>query len=401
MAKQVLFVASVAKKHILQFHIPYLKWFKEQGYTVHVCAGNDFENGDKVKIPYCDKYYQIPFYRSPFATRNFTSYKELKKLVQTNKYEIVHCHTPVAAAIARVALRKERKNGTVMLYTAHGFHFYKGAPATSKLYYIVEKSLIKHTDGIITINEEDFNAAEKFCKKKSCKAYKIPGIGADFSKIKKCKRTREEMRSEFGIPDDAFLVMSNSEINRNKNVTASIKAVAACKNAYLLVCGSGKMLDDCKALAEEICPEGRIKFAGYRFDAKELLNCADAFIFPSYREGLGLAAIEAMAAGLPLIVTDNRGTREFATNGENAIVCRIGDETALENAVKLLSDDEALRKEMGAKGKGAAKRYELSNAVAEMAEIYKEFMPAEEAAAEVATDNKTEEISLEKAAEVK
>ncbi len=374
MSKQVLFVASVAKKHILQFHIPYLKWFKEQGYTVHVCAGNDFEKGDRVEIPYCDKYYQIPFYRSPFATANLKSYKELKKLVEKNEYEIVHCHTPVAAAIARVALRGEHKKGTAMLYTAHGFHFYKGAPFTSKLYYVIEKALVKHTDGLITINEEDYTAAQKFCRKKSCKAYKIPGIGADFSKVINPDRTREEMRKEFGIPDDAFLVMSNSEINRNKNITASIKAVAKNDGVYLLVCGSGNMLEQCKTLAKEICPDGRIKFAGYRFDAKQLLNCADAFIFPSYREGLGLAAIEAMAAGLPLIVTDNRGTREYAVNGENAIVCNIGDDDALAAAVKQLSADKELCAFMGGKGKEISKRYELGNAINEMAEIYNDFI---------------------------
>lgn len=383
MSKQVLFIASVAKKHILQFHIPYLKWFKEQGYVVHVCAGNDFEKGDKVHIPYCDKYHQIPFYRSPFATRNFTSYKELKKLVKDNRYDIIHCHTPVAAAIARMALRKERKKGTVMLYTAHGFHFYKGAPKISKLYYFIEKIMVKHTDGLITINEEDYKAAEKISKNKKCKVYKIHGIGADFSKVINTKRTREEMRKEFAIPDDAFLIMSNSEINENKNITTSIKAVAANRNVHLLVCGSGKMLDECKALAKELNADDRIVFAGYRFDAKELLNCADAFIFPSHREGLGLAAIEAMAAGLPLIVSDNRGTREYAVQGENALICNADDVTAFTDAVALLSKDKAMCERLGENGKKTAEKYELSNAVAEMADIYNEFIEIEATAADI------------------
>lgn len=384
MSKKVLFVASVAKKHILQFHIPYLKWFKEQGYTVHVCAGNDFEKGDTVQIPYCDKYFRIPFYRSPFATKNLTSYKELKKLVKTNHYDIIHCHTPVAAAIARMSLRKERKNGTVMLYTAHGFHFYKGAPKTSKLYYMIEKMLVKHTDGLITINEEDYKAAEKFKGKNKCRVYKIHSIGADFAPVKNPSRTREEMREEFGIPLDAFLVMSNSEINENKNITTSIKAVAANENVYLLVCGSGKLLEECKALAKELNAEERIKFAGYRFDAKELLNCADAFIFPSYREGLGMAAIEAMAAGLPLIVSDNRGTREYAVQGENALICKAEDVEGFTKAIELLSKDKDMCIRLGEKGREISEKYELSNAVAEMAEIYGYYMTekAEETIAE-------------------
>ncbi|MBP3923012.1 MAG: glycosyltransferase family 4 protein [Ruminiclostridium sp.] len=374
MSKKVLFIACVAKKHILQFHIPYLRWFKERGYTVHVCAGNDFEKGDKVEIPYCDKYFQTPFYRSPFATGNFTSYKELKKLVEVHRYDIVHCHTPIAAVIARMSLRKERKKGTSMLYTAHGFHFYKGAPAMSKLYYLVEKMMVRHTDGLITINEEDYKAAEKFSRRKKCKVYKIHGIGADFSLIKNVKRTKEQMRAEFGIPDDAFLVMSNSEINENKNITTSIKAVAANKDVYMLVCGSGKLLEECKELAKELSAQDRIKFAGYRFDAKELLNCADAFIFPSHREGLGMAAIEAMAAGLPLIVSDNRGTREYAVQGENALICKADDLEGFTKAIELLSKDKAMCERLGSNGKEVSAKYELSNAVAEMAEIYTEFM---------------------------
>lgn len=377
MSKKVLFVASVAKKHILQFHIPYLKWFKEQGYTVHVCAGNDFEKGEKAHIPYCDKYFRIPFYRSPFATKNITSYKELKKLVKTNHYDIIHCHTPVAAAIARMSLRKERKNGTVMLYTAHGFHFYKGAPKTSKLYYLIEKMLVKHTDGLITINEEDYTAAENFKGRNKCRVYKIHSIGADFNPVKNPSRTREEMRAEFDIPKDAFLVMSNSEINENKNITTSIKAVAANEGVYLLVCGSGKLLDECKALARELGADDRIRFAGYRFDAKELLNCADAFIFPSFREGLGMAAIEAMAAGLPLIVSDNRGTREYAVQGENALVCKAEDTEGFIKAIELLSKDKDMCRRLGEKGREISEKYELSNAVAEMAEIYSEYMTEE------------------------
>lgn len=116
MSKTVLFVASVTKKHIIQFHLPYMKWFKEHGYKVHVCAGDDFEPEEARHIPYCDEYYIVPFYRSPFATQNFRSYKELRKLIDENEYELVHCHTPVAAAIARYAFRDARKKHNTKVF---------------------------------------------------------------------------------------------------------------------------------------------------------------------------------------------------------------------------------------------------------------------------------------------
>lgn len=390
MSKTVLFVASVTKKHIIQFHLPYMKWLKEHGYKVHVCAGDDFEAGESKTVPYCDKYYIVPFYRSPFATQNFSSYKELRKLIKQNEYELIHCHTPVAAAIARYAFRTAKKqHKTSVIYTTHGFHFYKGASKISRLYYAVEKAMVRYTDSIITINEEDYTAAKKMCRNKKCDVYKIPGIGIDIKHIRSMSRSREDIRDEFGIPHDAFLVMSNSEINENKNVEASITAVAANKGVYMLVCGTGKSMDKCKALVKELNCTDRIIFAGYRYDAKELLHGADAFIFPSHREGLGLAALEAMAVGLPIIVSDNRGTREYAVNGKNAIVCDSNNITQFIDAVALLSSDRELCRKLGENGYSCVEKYDIKNSLAEMAEIYGKYLELS------STETETEVLSGE------
>ena len=292
----------------------------------------------------------------------------------------------MAAAIARYAFRTARKkHNTKVLYTAHGFHFYKGAPKISRLYYSVEKAMIRYTDGIITINEEDYLSAKKMCRNKKCDAYKISGIGIDLSRVRNSTRTREDIRDEFGIPHDAFLVMSNSEINENKNVECSITAVAANKGVYMLICGSGKSMEKCRELVKELGCTDRIIFAGYRYDAKELLHGADAVIFPSYREGLGLAAIEAMGAGLPLIVSDNRGTREYAVNGENSIVCECNNVSQFIKAVHLLSSDDELCKKLGRNGYSCADKYAIENSLAEMAEIYGKYVdiPTSETETEV------------------
>jgi glycosyltransferase involved in cell wall biosynthesis len=138
--KKVLFVATVVKLHIMVFHLPYLEWFKKNGFEVHVAARNDYENKDECKIPFCDRYYDLPFERSPLKNNNFYVQKKLKKLIEINKYDIIHCHTPIAGALTRLVARKSRKNGTNIIYTAHGFHFYKGAPIKNWLiYYPIEK----------------------------------------------------------------------------------------------------------------------------------------------------------------------------------------------------------------------------------------------------------------------
>lgn len=114
--KKILFVATV-NRHIISCHIPYLKWFKEQGYEVHVAS-----RGTE-KIEYCDKHFNLPFERFPLKINNIKTYKKLKKIIIENNYDIIHCHTPVGGVLARLASRKVRKKGTKVLYTAHRISF--------------------------------------------------------------------------------------------------------------------------------------------------------------------------------------------------------------------------------------------------------------------------------------
>ena len=196
--KKVLFVATVVKQHINVFHLPALKLFKDYGWETSVCARNDFDNSDDCKIPYCDNYYDIPFERNPLKIKNISCYREIKKLIEQNQYDIVYCHTPVGGAVARLAARKSRKKGTKVIYMAHGFHFYSGAPIINWLvYYPVEKWLSRYTDILITINKEDYQRGLKF---KAKRIEYVPGVGIDLTKfyfnedIRKQKRGKKKMR---------------------------------------------------------------------------------------------------------------------------------------------------------------------------------------------------------------
>ena len=201
--KKVLFVATVTR-HINAFHIPYLKWFKEQGYEVHVAS-----NGDE-KIEYCDKHFNLPFERFPLKVNNIKTYKELKKIIDDNNSEIVHCHAPVGGVLARLAARKARKKGTRVIYTAHGFHFYKGAPLLNWIiYYPIEKFLSRYTDCLITINQEDYELAKKRFKKAKQIEY-VHGVGVDSEKFKKenlNKEQKEKLRKSLGIKEDDFVII--------------------------------------------------------------------------------------------------------------------------------------------------------------------------------------------------
>lgn len=320
--KKVLFVATVVKTHIMEFHVPYLEMFKEMGWETAVASRNDYENPVDCVIPHCDKYYNIPFERSPLKLKNITAYKQLKRIIDEQAYDIIHCHTPVGAMIARLAAIGARKKGTKVIYTAHGFHFFKGAPLMNWLiYYPVEWALAHITDVLITINKEDYARAQKFKAKKVCY---VPGVGIDFERLNNVRpNAREALRNELGIPQGATVVLSVGEVNENKNHRTVIKAIAQIdrKDIWYVICGRGPLMEEHKRLADELGIGNRVILTGYRTDVAEFYRIADVFAFPSFREGLGLAALEAMAVGLPIITSNVQGINDYSENGMTGYKC--------------------------------------------------------------------------------
>lgn len=307
---KVLFVATVVETHIMEFHLPYLKMFKDMGWETSVAARNDYENPADCVIPYCDKYYDIPFERNPAKPGNIKAYRQLKKLIEEEAFDIIHCNTPVGGAIGRLASAGMRKKGSKVFYTAHGFHFYKGAPLLNWIaFYPVERLLAHLTDVLITITTEDYKRAKPF---KAGSVEYVPGVGVDLSKFAKGSKERSSgLRKELGIPEDAYVWLSVGEVNKNKNHGVVIEAMADFSDVWYVLCGRGPLLDELKEKAESLGIADRIVFAGYRNDIADFYKMADLFIFPSWREGLPVALMEAMASGLKCIASRNRGTNDL------------------------------------------------------------------------------------------
>lgn len=327
--KKVLFTATV-DSHIKHFHLPYLQWFQEQGYEVHVAT-----NG-KEEIPYCDVKHQISFERNPIKINNLKAIKDLKNIIHHEKFDIIHCHTPMGGVVTRLAAMKAREKYHVkVIYTAHGFHFFKGAPFINWiLYYPIERILAKVTDCLITINEEDYQLAKKKFKAKQVEL--VHGTGVDKSKFDFVMPEEEklELRKTLGLKRDDFVILYVAEMNANKNQGMLIKAMKqlegqVVKNIKLLLVGQDSFHGKYQQLVAELGLQDKVYFLGYRTDVNRLLKISDLYVSTSQREGLPVNLIEATMAGLPIVATDCRGNRDLVKNQANGYRVAINDVNGL------------------------------------------------------------------------
>ena len=370
---KILFVATVVKIHIAVFHLPYIRMMKELGWETAVAAKNDYDAGEECVIPYCDHYYDVPFARSPFSSDNMKALKQLEEIIDREQFDIIHCNTPVGGVIGRMAARKARKNGAKVYYTAHGFHFFTGAPLKNwLLYYPVEKHFAKDTDVLITINKEDYDRAKAFNR---CDVRLIPGIGIDTEKFAGITVDAARKKQELGLAPDDLVLLSVGEMTVRKNHEAVIRALAELKDEPLfarmhyLVCGNGALKEYLEKLAEELGVSGHVHLLGFRYDVQEILQAADLFVFMSRQEGLPVAVMEAMAAGRPVIASDIRGNHDLIRNGENGWLIRKDRDSLSARILQVLSSPEEAAA-AGEKAQQGMKEYDIANVMQIMKEIY-------------------------------
>lgn len=405
--KRVLFVTTISG-FLPQFEKNDVKLLKQMGCQIHYASNftNPIYAFDKTELEKNGvALHQIDIEKSPAKiNKNIKAIKQLIKIIDENDIDIVHCHNPMGGVAARIAARAGKRKPKV-IYTAHGFHFYKGAPIMNwLLFYTAERFLARYTDIIVTINREDYIRAKKFRLKKNGEVYLIHSVGVDKEKFAPRPELRETKRAELGIPADAFHIVTAAELNENKNQKVVIEAVAALTNKaktdanayntnyagnaayvsntncidktnkthniYYTICGKGPNEDKLRELIKAYGLENNVSLLGYRTDMDEILQTADVFAFPSIREGLGVAAIEALMCNVPLIAADNRGTREYASDGNNGIVCRYDAVDEFEEAIELLYGNTAYRKRMADRCRESVKKFTIEEVEKTMTKVY-------------------------------
>lgn len=377
--KKILFLTAIGG-FLQQFEMNDVKIAQELGYEVHYATNFNnpvYEVRWEELREHHISLHQIDIHKSPFhVRRNFKAWRQLRKVVREEDIDIIHCHNPMGGVLGRLA-DIGMKNKIPIIYTAHGFHFYSGAPLLNWiLYYPVEKLLAKRTNALITINEEDYERARKLRLRQGGIVRKIPGVGIETEKFGRRLADRDAVRKELGIPMHGFFLLSVGELNTNKNHQIVLRAVAGIKNKNICygICGRGAKKAELQKLAVKLGIDERVSFLGFRNDIPRVLAAADCFVFPSKREGLGIAAIEAMAAGVPMITSDCRGTREYMKDGVNGFVCKSGIEEEYIAAIHSMQMLQKKRNEFAQACRKEAARFDIGITDGIMRQVYAELL---------------------------
>lgn len=372
--KKALILSSVSSM-IDQFNRDNINLLIDKGYEVHVIS--NFKVAGTIDISKSEDLknnlesmgvlvHDIGISRFPFSISNISALKKIKKIVKKEKFKIVHLHSPVGGVLGRIACKKEKN--TKVIYTAHGFHFYKGSPKMNWLiYYSIEKYMSKYTDVLITINQEDYKLAKNKFSKIGTVEY-IPGTGVSPYNTNK----NVLIRKNIGLNENDFVLIFGAEINKNKNQIMLLKMMKELQEDYpqikLLLVGKKNSEIVEKFIIEENLDN--VLTLGYRSDLRDLIQLCDVAVSSSLREGLGVFIIEAMMQGLPIVATNNRGSRELITDNGYLVDFSVSQ---FKDAILKIYLNKGLQEEFSYKSKKNAEKFSIKNVMEIMDDIYSDI----------------------------
>lgn len=369
---KVLLTATV-QSHICQFHKPLVEVLHAHGCEVHVAARNNLAEKNGLKLDFVDKVFEVPFSRSPKSLDNLKALKQLRRIIDEGDYDVIHCNTPMGGIVTRLAAKKARKNGTRVIYTAHGFHFYDGAPKKNWLvFYPIEKFFSRKCDQLITINKEDYALAKK---KFHCQVEHIHGVGVDEKRYYPVDNDEKlRLRKETGYGEDQKLLLCVGELLPNKNhkmaIHAMQKIVKQYPDAILFIAGNGPEKDNLENEIKLCGLENNVKMLGYCTHLQDYQHICDVLVSCSYREGLPLNIVESMLSGNPVVASINRGHKELIKDGETGYLVKPDDADSMADRVLELLADSSKAEQFSKNAYAFAMDYCFTSVEKELEDIY-------------------------------
>lgn len=368
MTNKKILVVTTTDNMIWQFLIPHIQHLQSLGNTVEcVCAKTGFWF-DELATKYNFVMHEINFTRNPISLRNLKGFNSLCKLQKENNYNLIYCQQPVGGVMGR---KLGKKFKLPVIYTAHGFHFFKGNnPLKNVIFKTIEKHYAKYTTALITINEEDFQACQNW---KAKQKFKINGIGVDLTKYKVPENfDKKKFREEIGFNENDFIVTSIGELNKNKNTLMLLEVFKNIKNENIkyLICGQGPLKKEYEKYIAENNLQNRVKMVGFRKDIPNILSATDLYIMPSFREGLSKSMMEAMCFGLPVVASKIRGNIDLLGTEEGGLLCNPKNNEKFNFAIENLFNSPKLCRQFGERNTEFVKNFDINVVLKQMEKIY-------------------------------
>lgn len=352
---------------------PCLETALDMGYEVWF--GVNRKNPESLECELPVHMYDSHTYRSLTAAKdNWIAYKNLMKILKGNKIDVIHCNTPIGGVMGRLC--GKRAKIPHIIYTAHGFHFYKGAPLFNRIVLKWAEKIMAHwTDIIITMNQEDYEAAKQFRLRNHGKVYLVSGVGIDTKSYKNINIDKTKYREKLGLKATDIICISMGDLIVRKNYITAIKAIAKCnnRNIHYLICGKGPELKRLRQIAKDNNVEKQVHFLGFRSDIKELLNISDIYLFTTLQEGMPRSMMEAMASGLPCVASKIRGNVDLLEDNKGGFLLLPKDEYGFSKKIDFLANNPEIRVKMGQANQERIKQFDVCNVKRQIQAIYEKI----------------------------
>lgn len=370
---KLLYITSLSGVRINGFMRSAIYASKNVGLDFLMACNSDMadkEGYTKDCIDYGIRMKHIGFHRNPLHIGNANAYKQLLNLMRIEKPDIIHCNTPIGGVLGRICAKKTGIKSVI--YEAHGFHFWKGAPLINWIaYYPIEKILSKYTDTLITITKEDYQIAQNMNAHRIEYVHGV-GINIDTFVRRDTEDRNTELRNVLGIPQKAIVLLSVGELNANKNHLVVLEALSRIqqKKIHYVICGDGKLKKYYEQYIKKHCIEDQVHLVGFQNDVYGYYRMADLFVFPSLREGIPGAIMEAIAVGIPTIASNIRGVKDIVQDERYRFDPKSVQEVI--NSIKWCIQNN--HEDNIIKNINNIKNYTVGNVTKELSDIYKQFI---------------------------
>jgi glycosyltransferase involved in cell wall biosynthesis len=370
------------------FLLPFAGHFRSRGFRVDAMA--EGVTGQLECVETFDHVWEVSWSRNPLDRRNlFAARRRVRDVVATQGYDLVHVHTPVAAFVTRLALRGLRRAGWPrVIYTAHGFHFYRGGPQPrSAAFRALEKLAGRWTDYLVVINREDEQSARRLVPPERVRY--MPGIGVEVNRYGPHAVSEDDVaqvRRELAVAPGDPLFLMVAEFTPGKRHRDALDAFAriARRDARLAFAGTGTLVEAMKRRATDLAIASRVHFLGLRRDIPAVMRAAVAVLLPSDREGLPRSVMESLSSSVPVVGTRIRGTADLVQEGCGLLV-PVGDTAALAGAMAWILDHPDEAREMGRRGRERMADYDVHKIIALHEALYETALAARPAGGDLAT----------------